>query len=40
VKNKKIYPINSDIGSRPSPRLVDALEILAGYIHPELFEKK
>lgn len=40
VKNKKIYPINSDIGSRPSPRLVDALEILAGYIHPELFETK
>ncbi|HOW07058.1 MAG TPA: helical backbone metal receptor [Flexilinea sp.] len=40
VKNKKIYPINSDIGSRPSPRLVDALEILAGYIHPELFEMK
>ena len=25
--------------SRPGPRLVDGLEILAGIIHPELFDE-
>jgi len=29
VKNKKVFKINADILSRPSPRLVDALEQLA-----------
>jgi iron complex transport system substrate-binding protein len=34
VKNKKIFKINSDIISRPSPRIVDALEQLANDLHP------
>lgn len=37
VKNNRLYKIDADIVSRPSPRIVDALEILAEGIHPELF---
>lgn len=37
VKNNKIYTIDDDILSRPGPRIVDALEMLAHLIHPELF---
>lgn len=37
VKNSRLYTINVDIVSRPGPRIVDALEILAEIIHPELF---
>jgi iron complex transport system substrate-binding protein len=39
VKNNRVYGINADIVSRPGPRIVDALEELASYIHPELFRK-
>jgi iron complex transport system substrate-binding protein len=35
----QIYEIDSDLTSRPGPRIVDGLEKLAGFIHPELFEK-
>jgi len=35
VKNNRIYIIDDDIIFRPGPRLVDALELLAKYIHPE-----
>ena len=38
VKNDKILKINADILSRPGPRLVDALEIIAKEMHPEVFE--
>ncbi len=34
VKNKKVFKINADILSRPSPRIVDALEQLAESLHP------
>lgn len=34
VKNGKVFKINADIISRPSPRLVDALEQIANYLHP------
>lgn len=34
VKNKKIFKINADLLSRPSPRLIDALEQLAEALHP------
>ena len=34
VKNGKVFKINADIISRPSPRLVDALEQIASYLHP------
>ncbi|MDK2974388.1 MAG: hypothetical protein PWP08_759 [Methanofollis sp.] len=37
VKNNRVYLIDSDIIDRPTPRLVDALEVLAVDIHPELF---
>lgn len=38
VKNQKIYTINDDIVFRSGPRLVSALEIIAKYLHPELFK--
>jgi iron complex transport system substrate-binding protein len=37
VKNDRLYTIDADIVSRPGPRIIDALEILAEIIHPELF---
>lgn len=37
VKNGKVFKINADILSRPSPRVVDALEQIAKYLHPGLF---
>ena len=36
VKDDKIYVIDADIACRPAPRIVDALEELLRYIHPEL----
>jgi iron complex transport system substrate-binding protein len=39
VRNKRIFIQESDLFDRPSPRLVDALEVLARLIHPELFEE-
>jgi iron complex transport system substrate-binding protein len=37
VKDSRIYFIDDDMIFRPGPRLVDALETLARYIHPEAF---
>lgn len=37
VKNKKVFKINADIISRPSPRIVDALEEIARDLHPNEF---
>ncbi len=34
VKNGKVFKINADIISRPSPRLVDALEQITNYLQP------
>jgi iron complex transport system substrate-binding protein len=39
VRNNRIFLQESDLFDRPSPRLVDALEVLARLIHPELFEE-
>jgi iron complex transport system substrate-binding protein len=39
VRNNRIFIQESDLFDRPSPRLVDALEVLARLIHPELFEE-
>jgi iron complex transport system substrate-binding protein len=36
VRNKAVHIAPSDLFDRPSPRLVDALELLTGYIHPRL----
>jgi iron complex transport system substrate-binding protein len=33
VKNGRVYRINADIISRPGPRLVDALEQIAGFLN-------
>jgi len=35
VENDRIYAIDPDIASRPGPRLVDALRILAAFLYPE-----
>ncbi len=37
-KNNYVYPIDSDLASRPGPRIVDGLELFAQFIHPELFK--
>ena len=38
VKNNRVYATNgSDYFSRPGPRIIDSLEILAHLIHPEVF---
>ncbi|HEY0459500.1 MAG TPA: cobalamin-binding protein [Pyrinomonadaceae bacterium] len=34
VKNKKVFKVSADILSRPSPRIVDALEQIAENLHP------
>jgi len=36
----RIYGIDSDLTSRPGPRIVDGLEKLAEFIHPELFKEQ
>lgn len=33
----QIYGINADLTNRPTPRIVDALELMAKMIHPEIF---
>jgi iron complex transport system substrate-binding protein len=38
VRQKRIYTVNSDLFDRPSPRLVEALEILTRLLHPELLK--
>ena len=39
VKNGRIHVVDSNIFDRPSPRLVDALELLGRLIHPEMFKE-
>lgn len=36
VKNGRVYRINADIISRPGPRLVDALEQIAAFLHSDV----
>jgi iron complex transport system substrate-binding protein len=38
VKNKKIFLIDGNISSRSGPRIVDALEIIAQSLYPDLFK--
>ena len=35
--NGRVYSINADLTNRPTPRIVEGLEIMAKMIHPELF---
>jgi len=36
-KNNRVYQIDADLVSRDGPRIVDALEWLAYFIHPDIF---
>ncbi len=38
VKNGDIFPVDDNLFSRPGPRLVDGLELLAKLLHPDLFK--
>jgi iron complex transport system substrate-binding protein len=38
VQRRSVFIAPPDLFDRPSPRVVDALELLAAFIHPELFE--
>jgi iron complex transport system substrate-binding protein len=40
VRRDAVFIAPPDLFDRPSPRLVDALEVLAGLIHPNLFEAR
>ncbi len=37
VRDQRIFLVDSDLFDRPTPRLVDGLELLVRLIHPELF---
>jgi iron complex transport system substrate-binding protein len=37
--NNRVYKIDGDLIHRPGPRLVEALEQVAQFIHPELFKE-
>jgi iron complex transport system substrate-binding protein len=37
LKDERIYQIDSDLSSRPGPRIIQGLELFAEFIHPELF---
>ena len=37
-QNDAVYPIDMDVVGRAGPRIVEALEQFAAYIHPEIFE--
>ncbi|MGI9953090.1 cobalamin-binding protein [Moorellaceae bacterium AZ2] len=39
IKNNRVFGVDANIISRPGPRIVEALEVLAKIIHPELFEE-
>jgi iron complex transport system substrate-binding protein len=39
IKNDRVYLLDPNIISRPGPRIVDGLELIAKSIHPELFKK-
>lgn len=38
IKQNRVYPIDGDLVNRPGPRIVQALEEIASFLHPELFE--
>ncbi|KJE28088.1 periplasmic binding family protein [Geobacillus kaustophilus] len=38
VKNKRVYDVNSDLVSRPGPRLAEGVEELAKAIYPDVFK--
>jgi len=38
IKNRRIFLVDSNLFDRPTPRLVDGLEVLGRLIHPELWQ--
>jgi len=40
VINDRIFVVDAELFDRPTPRLVDGLEVIAAIIHPELFGDK
>ncbi len=38
-KNNSVYAIDANLVNRAGPRIVDGLELMAKYIHPEIFGK-
>ena len=38
VQGVKVYPFDDNLFSRPGPRMVDGLEAMAKFLHPDLFE--
>lgn len=38
IINKQVYMLDEDIVSRPGPRLVDGLELIAKLVYPEVFQ--
>lgn len=38
VKDKQVYDVNSDLVSRPGPRLADGLEALAKAVYPDVYQ--
>ena len=40
VRMNAIYVVDSNLVDRPTPQIVEGLEIMAGMIHPETFRKK
>jgi iron complex transport system substrate-binding protein len=39
ARNQSIFLVDSDVFNRPSPRLINGLELLVELIHPESFEQ-
>ena len=37
VKNDRVHVVDASLVDRPTPRLIDGLEVFARLIHPELF---
>lgn len=37
VREGRVYPIDSDLVSRPGPRVIEGLEAIARLLHPDLF---
>ena len=40
VKNHNVFIAPTNVFDRPTPRLVEGLELLARFIHPEIFEAR
>jgi iron complex transport system substrate-binding protein len=36
-KNENVMLLDGDLATRPGPRLIDALELVAKLLHPEIF---